>query len=202
MPFFLVVVSLLCGTSHSAVTDAEDIATLEHAIAQTPPLPDWSQFFPALPSLGRRVQIASPCCGIHGTVQAMVAMNVGADSCNTFDLDDSYRTLLSETLQSAGMNMENMALHLGKVLGDLMRVPVRALKTPVDILMAGPPCPPWAGQGKHQGTQDIRAEVFFQILVWTFYFIRCGCLLAVCLENVYMDLHWLVLPLREPEGHI
>ena len=82
------------------------------------------------------------------------------------------------------MDMANLHLHLGKVLGDLMAFPVQALQMPVDILMAGPPCPPWAGQGNRKGPQDLRAHVFFQILIWTFYLIKAGGLLAVCLENV------------------
>jgi site-specific DNA-cytosine methylase len=157
---------------------------LQEAIEKTPGLPDWSQFFPALKPLGRRLQLASPCCVIRGSMQSMMAMGVPADSTNTFDLDPSYRQLLQHTLEGAGMSKETINLHLGKVLGDLLLQPLRALKTPVDILMAGPPCPPWAGHGNRNSTGDAMAKVFFQILVWTFYLIHCGGLLAVCLDNV------------------
>jgi len=65
------------------------------------------------------------------------------------------------------MNVPDIAacLHLGKKLGDLLRVPISQLQLPVDILMAGPPCPPWAGNGNKLCLDDSRAAVFVRLFV-------------------------------------
>ena len=55
----------------------------------------------------------------------------------------------------------------------------------VDLVCAGPPCPPWAGQGCKKGMKDKRAQVFFRIIIWAIVLIRCRGLVALVLENVY-----------------
>ena len=45
-----------------------------------------------------------------------------------------------------------------------MRVPLEKLQTPVDLLIAGPPCPPWAGQGNKRSIADPRAKVFMNVV--------------------------------------
>jgi len=56
-------------------------------------------------------------------------------------------------------------LHLGKKLGDLLRKPLSQLQLPVDLLMASPPCGPWAGNGNRLCFHDSRAAAFIQIFV-------------------------------------
>ena len=58
------------------------------------------------------------------------------------------------------------------------------LERPVDLLIAGPPCPPWAGNGTKSGQKDDRARVFERVLEWTVLLVKSGGLLAVALENV------------------
>ena len=81
-----------------------------------------------------------------------------------------------------GMTFIN--LHLGAISGDLLKVALRRLKCPVDFLIAGPPCPPWAAQGNKKSLKDARANVFTRIIAWTVFLIKCGGLLCVILENV------------------
>ena len=45
-------------------------------------------------------------------------------------------------------------------LGDLLAVDVAQLLD-FDLLIAGPPCPPWNSMGLHGGSDDVRAQVFF-----------------------------------------
>ena len=59
-----------------------------------------------------------------------------------------------------------------------------ALKLPVDLLVVGPPCPPWAGQGNHQAMNDPRAKVFVQVILWIIHLAYCGGLLCFIVENV------------------
>ena len=62
-------------------------------VAQTPETPNWQEFFSKLPPLGRKLRLAYPCCGIHGSMAAMHSMGVATDSVNTFDLDDRYEAV-------------------------------------------------------------------------------------------------------------
>ena len=112
----------------------------------------------------------------------MNLMGVPSDSINVYDLDDGYMAALYNHLEESGM--EVIKLNLGKSLGDLLSKGLLELESPCDILVAGPPCPPWAGQGNHNGMNDIRAAVFIQVLLWVFFFAKCGGLLACILENV------------------
>ena len=76
------------------------------------------------------------------------------------------------------------ALHLGKSLGDIVNTCVSRLRLPVDLLICGPPCPPWAGQGTHKGQKDPKAKVFKAIILWIIYLAAKGGLLIVIIENV------------------
>ena len=85
---------------------------------------------------------------------------------------------------AGGMQRQHIRLHLGKLFGDLLKVQLKDLPKRVDLLVAGPPCPPWSSQGKKESLKDARAQVFVRILVWVFYLVHCGGLLGVVLDNV------------------
>eukprot|EP00959_Pyramimonas_sp_CCMP1952_P290468 6075345-Pyramimonas_sp.AAC.1 len=68
--------------------------------------------------------------------------------------------------------------------GDLAQMPFENLERPVDLLVTGPPCPPWAGTGAHSGFADDRSFVFVRIVQWIIILIRCGGLWGCVLENV------------------
>lgn len=157
-------------------------ATLEEEVSATPPLPKWSDFFPPLPALGRRLKVACPCMGVDGCGHALQAMSVQADMENCYDLEEAYRGALTQHLSDMGMDV--IRLNLGREAGNLLTVPLTTLQTPVDLLVAGPPCPPWAGQGNKRGCKDARARVFMRVVQWLVYFIYSCGLLAVVLENV------------------
>ena len=69
---------------------AVDWSLIVQEVEQTPATPDWQRYFPQLPALSRRLRLASPCCGVHGSMAAMQSMGVAADSVNTYDLDERY----------------------------------------------------------------------------------------------------------------
>ncbi len=159
-------------------------AAIQAQINSTPPTPDWKQFFKALPELPRRLRIGTPCVGIGGSSHAMHIMGPGADSVLVYDLDARYAYYLNKHLEGVGMRRGDIRIMLGRVMGDLLRLPPAHLSERVDILCAGPPCPPWAAQGSHSGLEDQRASVFVRLLVWIFVLAHSGGLLGVCLENV------------------
>ncbi len=158
------------------------LASLREDVANCPPVPDFTPYFDQLPSLGRRLRVACPCIGIDGCGHALQSMSVPADMVNCYDLQDGYRKALMQHLQEMGM--ETIELHLGENIGNLLNVRLQDLRKPIDMLISGPPCPPWAGQGKHQGCKDARAKVFMRVVQWLVFFIHSAGLIACILENV------------------
>ena len=153
-------------------------------VAKCPEVVDFSTLIPPLPKLGRRLKIAAPCTGIDGCGTAFKAMGVNVDICCAYDLEPGYREYLLHHFQELGMLRSDYDLHLGPDEGDLLKMPLHRLLPYIDLICAGPPCPPWAGQGLKKSTNDARASVFLKILEWVVYCIkRCG-LLACVLENV------------------
>ena len=147
-----------------------------------PNLPDFKSFFGQVPPLGRRLRVACPCTGVHACGYALQEMSVAADTNNVFDLEDAYWSALHKHLTSMGM--QKVVLNLGKTAGDLLKVELDRLELPVDCLISGPPCPPWAACGNKKGQKDKRAQVFVRVLEWVYVLIKNGGLLIVVLENV------------------
>ena len=162
---------------------------VEVDIANGPKVPDFRRFFPAVPNLGRRLQIACPCVGIHAAGHAVNALGVPCDTNNIYDLESSYHDALMHHLLAAGMEPKQIVLNLGKVSGDLLATSLKDLQLPVDFMITGPPCPPWAGQGNKNSLRDVRALVFLRILEWLWFFVKTGCLIGCILENVVGLLH-------------
>ncbi len=173
--FWLLVTLLTCLVSFST-------AGLQDDVSACPPLPNFASFFPELPKLGRRLRICVPCCGIDGCGHALQAMNCPADMHNVYDLQESYRGALTHHFKEMGMEVIN--LNLGHAAGNILQVGLHQLQKPIDFLVSGPPCPPWAGQGNRKGCNDKRAPVFMQVIKWVAYLIATGGLLGCILENV------------------
>jgi site-specific DNA-cytosine methylase len=109
-------------------------------------------------------------------------MGTPADSINTSDLEDRYRPALLKHLQDAGA--QRITVRWGKIAGDLRKTSLRDLEVPVDLLVAGPPCPPWSGQSSRKGFKDDRAAVCVRIVEWVYLFVKCAGLLGCVLENI------------------
>ena len=170
----IVVILLLIPISAGARTDSDAIALeaeLQKACARNPP--EFSSFIPSLPPFGRRLRVAAPCTGIHGCGHALQHMCQAADSCLIYDLEPRYHGYLMSHLLDMGMHLEDISLHLGKTAGDLLKLPLSAITGHIDILCAGPPCPPWSGQSNRKSLKDVRSKVFLRILEWTIYMIKC-----------------------------
>ena len=91
---------------------------------------------------------------------------------------------LREVLQSRPNLRSFSDLHLGPDQGNVTRVPLDQLTTPVDGLCSGPPCPPWAGNGSNKAEDDPRVAVFLTVIKWVKHLIANGGLLFAVLENV------------------
>ena len=97
-------------------------------------------------------------------------MGVQAEIHDVFDLQPRYETFLKEHLISMGMEPSKIKLNLGKQSGDLLQVPFSRLTSPMDFLVAGPPCPSFSIGGTRGGIDDIRGYVF----LFVYYNGRCG----------------------------
>ena len=92
------------------------------------------------------------------------------------DLEPRYEDVLRHQYPEA-------VLHLGEQAGDLTRL--RLQDVPLgDILMAGPPCLGWAGNGARKGTKDSRSQPFLVILKWVIHGAEAGTLKSFLIENV------------------
>jgi len=99
-----------------------------------------------------------------------------------WDLEDGYKTYLTKHFQDATGKIPK--LNLGKNNGDLLKVPEETLEGNVDLLIAGCPCPPWAGNGSKKGTSDPRFKVFIAVINWILWLAERHGLIGICLENV------------------
>jgi site-specific DNA-cytosine methylase len=157
-----------------------DTSELDKQIAATPPPANLG--VTQVLGLARKLRVAMPCCGIDGCGRAFEILGVQIEAVNVFDLKSGYYTCLSNHFKEMGM--DKFVLNLGKDAGNLLLKSLGSLETPVDILCAGPPCPPWSACGKRKSTSDPRSKVFFRILTWVVFFIKTAGLLCCVLENV------------------
>ena len=88
------------------------------------------------------------------------------EAVNVFDVEADlkhYHEMLHEALDDKSLNPDSASW--GPIHGDLLQVPLDALE-PCDGLVSGPPCTPWANNGKRLGSADPRAAVFERIVEW------------------------------------
>ena len=160
---------------------AERLASPPH-LSLPRPL-DLSKYVPSMPKLGRPLRVALPCVGIDGCGEAFHQGKVWWEGCNVWDLDAEYRTHLEMHFLEATGKIPD--LHLGKEKGNMLNCSAEDLEDKeVDLLCAGFPCPPWAGNGNKAGVKDKRFQVFFKGIEWILYLIQCRGLIGICLENV------------------
>ena len=146
---------------------------------------DWAQHLPKLPRLAGPMHVALPCCGIDGSGWALKAMKANFCCNNVYDLEARYTQYLEKYMTEGSAAQ----LHLGPSEGNVLQTDISTWERPTHVLLAGPPCPPWAGNGCHRGERDERATVFLHIVKVVGALAKCGELQAACLENVKGILH-------------
>lgn len=139
--------------------------------------------FPTVPRLARQVHVVLPCVGIDGAGWALKKLGANFHCNNVYDLERRYQKYLETYMESAEPP------RLGPKNGDVLKVELCEWERPVHLLLAGPPCPPWAGNGNHKGEEDQRAQVFLRIVNVVGSLAKAGELQAVVLENVKGILH-------------
>ena len=132
-------------------------------------------------------------------------MRASYEATMVHDLEDGYRDVLRHILG------DRVPLHLGEVHGNILRVLLESLVDDVDVLTAGPPCPPWSSQGLGGQEGDDRAQVYLKVIEIIVFLAKCRRLKIVVVENVsgilransdgisFMDKVMHVLQRRVPE---
>ena len=152
----------------------------EADLVGVPEPPDWLQKIGKLPQLPRAIRLCCPCIGINNGGRALKLMGVEYRLVNSCDLLGHLDQCLGALEDGASLQ----GVRLGKTHGDIFNVELSELKKPVDVLLAGPPCPPFASNGKREPWSDPRTDVFYQVLKWVIALVKGGGLLYCVLENV------------------
>jgi len=117
-----------------------------------------------------------------GDAFAAMSLPAGYEVTVAMDLEAGYRPAL-EALHVRRTGKTPEVFRMGKQSGNVIGFPIHLLP-PCDILVAGPPCPPWSSQGVRKGQTDIRSTVFHTVVKWVVQLATRGQLKAVVLENV------------------
>ena len=125
----------------------------------------WSQVSPVLnkcrllaPDLhGKTIRVLLPCGGIDAPGWAARALGIEFDVVGYYDTDPQYAAYM------ANVGVDPSRVHVGKDQGDFARLALSHVPE-CNLLVAGPPCPPFSRSGKHQRFEDDRSHVFFHIM--------------------------------------
>ena len=129
-------------------------------LAGFPEPPDWAA--PLRPTFqpwahgGHRLRVLLLCAGIDGPGHALAGLGVSFEA-EIWDVDPSLQPGLLK------LHRSKKDLHLGPVAGDILRAHESSFGA-ANVLIAGPPCPPWSGLGSGESFDDPRAQVFFKVI--------------------------------------
>ena len=128
-------------------------------LAGFPNPPDWAQPYQPLLARWRQASITTkvllPCAGMDAPGHALKTLGV-AFHAFAWDIDPSVGPLLNRVHRSG------VDVAAGPIHGDIMRVPLSKFPD-VNLLVAGPPCPPWSSMGSGDSFNDPRAQVFWKV---------------------------------------
>ena len=123
------------------------------------PLAPWAHLVPPFPALARRLRVALPCIGLDGMGNGLKEVRWdGIHISHAYDIDTD---LIPALLAVHGREVA-AKFCIGPVVGDLLRLDVSSLED-VDIVISGPPCPPWSAIRLLGGQQDVRSRVFTRV---------------------------------------
>lgn len=110
-----------------------------------PPPPDWRlSLAESLPMLQRPLNVSCPCIGLGNAGRALKMLGVKYRLVNSCDLLPQLR----EPLMQLEGSLDGISL--GNMEGDIHNFEIGSLDIPTDMLIAGPPCPPFAANGKRR----------------------------------------------------
>ena len=130
--------------------------------------------------LGRSVKAAEPCCGIGGLRTWTEASGVQYQSVCAYDFDADIEDFYNSLGQSGALGLE--AVFCGPEKGDVTKVADDSLPD-VELFLSGPPCQPYAPNGRGAGFADPRSEILEIAVRWIIHQAWRGSLVCFLLEN-------------------
>eukprot|EP00927_Polykrikos_kofoidii_P036382 TRINITY_DN30719_c1_g2_i1.p1 TRINITY_DN30719_c1_g2~~TRINITY_DN30719_c1_g2_i1.p1 ORF type:complete len:1204 (-),score=195.44 TRINITY_DN30719_c1_g2_i1:22-3633(-) len=108
------------------------------------------------------LRVGTPCAGFEAPIFAL--RGLGVDLLNhAFAVDIApHASTFGQNLHRA-MGGSGTGHRYGPETGDLMKQSLDSFPS-VDLLIAGPPCPPWSCYGRRAGRDDPRAHVFWRTI--------------------------------------
>ncbi len=134
--------SMVCEVSSTGTFHSFLPSWSPELAATFPGPPAWRQHVGQLRPIPRPWRISLPCLGIDGASHAMQHMKMPYELAFACDIDEK---LLSALKAIHGEAVQSIAL--GQQDGDVLAVDPWG-QSPVDGLIAGPPCPPFSPLGK------------------------------------------------------
>ena len=132
---------------------------LEDLPGFAPPL-DWAaemrQVFSPWTQTGKDLRILLLCAGVDAPSYAFQMMGI-PHVAEVWDVDPWLKPALLKLHRSCER------LHVGPIAGDILRQPCCSFGS-ANVLVAGPPCPPWSSMGVQKSWDDPRAAVFDKVL--------------------------------------
>ena len=159
------------GRKQSHADDNADAKRQRTTRSTWPEPPDWvkhifevQEAMPefALPEFQRPVRIMTPCAGTEAPCRALDEMGIEHVSAGAYDKDEKNTQDILEHYHGAE---GAKTLHVGKDVGNVDKVSVASLQD-ADLLVAGPPCPPWSSIGQGHSFDDTRANTFLAVRRW------------------------------------
>ena len=140
---------------------------------------DYGDFHGNMHKIVRPITLGLPCVGIAGCVHSF--NDIGCPFMVKWGFDTDVRIIEALDIKQDDLN----ALQIGKDVGDILGLDRAALHNlpDVDAIIAGPPCPPWAGMGSKMAGDDPRAKVFLQSIEMVLSQISKGSLKFFVLER-------------------
>jgi site-specific DNA-cytosine methylase len=129
--------------------------------------------------LQRPILVCELFCGISGFREFARVSKLAFANANTCDKEGELRHFYrSLSMLEGGVDLQNMKLgdtgDVTAVCNDLVDA---------DMLVAGPPCEPWAASGKRLGENDCRSQYYWVTVDIIVTLARRGCLKVVVVEN-------------------
>lgn len=110
----------------------------------------------------RPLRLGTPCAGFEAPVFALRGLGV-TNFERAFAIDyAAHAERFGRDLDTA-LGSSNSDCHWFGREGDLLQRPLKDFPS-VDLLIAGPPCPPWSRMGRRAGREDPRARVFWRVI--------------------------------------
>ena len=143
------------------------------------PVAAWAHLIPEFPTLRRKLRVALPCVGLDGISAGLQEVRWdGVDVIHAFDVDQDLIPALQALHGRQAVERWNIGPDGNMLLVDVTRW------EDVDLIVSGPPCPPWSSIGQRRAEEDERAQIFEQVTAAIKEQARRGVLLGFLIEMV------------------